>query len=114
MSLVHAVLGQGERDEAPVPADRVVEGTPRTVTRLDYTQGDKLFAGEWSATAGAWRVSYDEWEFCHVLEGVCELETSDGERRRFQAGDSFIIEPGFIGVWRVIEPMRKRFVVRYD
>jgi uncharacterized cupin superfamily protein len=49
-----------------------------------------------------------------VLEGECELETSDGEKRRFSAGDSFIIEPGFLGVWRVLKPMRKRFVVRYD
>jgi uncharacterized protein len=114
MNRVHAVAGGGAREEAPVAADRVAEGSPRTVTTLDYQRGDKIFAGEWSATAGAWTVKYEEWEFCHVLEGVCELETSDGERRRFEAGDSFIIEPGFVGVWRVIEPMKKRFVVRYD
>lgn len=111
---LHAITGAGPREEAAVAADRVVEGAPRAVSILDYQRNDKLFAGEWSATIGAWRVAYDEWEFCHVLEGVCELETSDGEKRRFQAGDSFIIEPGFKGVWRVIEPMRKRFVVRYD
>ena len=111
---LHPVCGEGAKEEAPVAADRVTEGSPRTVSRLDYQQDEKVFAGEWSATAGAWRVSYDEWEFCHVLEGVCELETSDGEARRFKAGDSFIIEPGFVGVWRVIEPMKKRFVVRYD
>jgi uncharacterized cupin superfamily protein len=34
--------------------------------------------------------------------------------RRFGPGDSFVIEPGFAGVWRVIAPMKKRFVVRYD
>lgn len=114
MNKVHVINGGGAREEKPVDADRLVEGAPRTVSTLDYARNDKLFAGEWSATIGAWRVAYDEWEFCHLLEGVCELETSDGEKRRFQAGDSFIIEPGFKGVWRVIEPMRKRFVVRYD
>ena len=114
MNKIHAVAGEGAREEAPVAADRVAEGSPRTVTALDYQRGDKVFAGEWSATAGAWSVKYEEWEFCHVLEGACELETSDGEKRRFKAGDSFIIEPGFVGVWRVIEPMKKRFVVRYD
>lgn len=114
MNKIHAVVGQGPREEAPVAADRVTEGSPRTVTALDYQSGEKIFAGEWSATKGAWSVKYEEWEFCHVLEGVCELETSDGEKRRFKAGDSFVIEPGFIGVWRVIEPMKKRFVVRYD
>ncbi|MGD9981609.1 MAG: cupin domain-containing protein [Hyphomonadaceae bacterium] len=111
MNNVIAVLGEGPSEEAPVAADRVTEGSPRTVSCLDYERDGKVFAGEWSATAGAWRVSYDEWE---VLEGVCELETNDGEKRRFGAGDSFVIEPGFAGVWRVIEPMKKRFVVRYD
>lgn len=114
MSKVHAVLGQGEREQAPVPADRVAEGSPHTVSCVDYQRDDKVFAGEWSASVGAWSVKYDEWEFCHVLEGECELETSDGERRRFKAGDSFVIEPGFIGVWRVLTPMRKRFVIRHD
>ncbi|MGD9966796.1 MAG: cupin domain-containing protein [Hyphomonadaceae bacterium] len=113
MKAVHAVLGQGPKEEAPVAADRVRQGSPRTVSVLDYERDGKIFAGEWSASVGAWSVTYDEWEFCHVLEGVCELETADGERRRFAAGDSFIIEPGFVGVWRVLEPMKKRFVVRY-
>ncbi|MGE0743377.1 MAG: cupin domain-containing protein [Hyphomonadaceae bacterium] len=114
MNNVIAVLGRGPPEEAPVAAERITEGSPRTVSCLDYQRDDKIFAGEWSATAGAWRVSYDEWEFCHVLEGVCELQADDGERRRFAAGDSFVVEPGFTGVWRVIEPMKKRFVVRYD
>jgi hypothetical protein len=108
------VLRGGAVERKPVDADRLVEGAPMTETRLDYAQGEKTFAGEWSSDVGAWRVSYDEWEFCHVLEGVCELTPDDGAPQRFQAGDSFVIEPSFKGVWRVIEPMRKRFVVRYD
>jgi uncharacterized cupin superfamily protein len=114
MNKVHAILGQGPTEDAPIAPDRVAGGAPHTVASIDYQQGEKIFAGEWSATTGAWSVKYEEWEFCHVLEGVCELETSDGETRRFQAGDSFIIEPGFVGVWRVIEPMKKRYVIRYD
>jgi uncharacterized cupin superfamily protein len=43
---------------------------------------------------------------------VCELTPDGGQAQRFHAGDSFVIEPGFVGVWRVIAPMRKRFVVR--
>ena len=49
-----------------------------------------------------------------MLEGVCELVPDGGEGVRYSEGDSFIIEPGFTGVWRVIEPMKKRYVVRYD
>ncbi len=113
MSKLHALLG-GPVERKPVDADRLIEGAPMTQTRLDYTHGDKTFAGEWASDVGAWRVSYDEWEFCHVIQGVCELTPDGGAARRFEAGDSFVIEPGFKGVWRVIEPMKKRFVVRYD
>jgi uncharacterized cupin superfamily protein len=63
---------------------------------------------------GAWRVNYEEWEFCHLLEGACEITPDGGEPQRFAAGDSFVIEPGFVGVWRVLAPMRKRFVIRVE
>jgi uncharacterized cupin superfamily protein len=111
---VHPVNGAAAARQAPVAPERVLEGSPLTVAHLDYNRDDKVFAGEWTATPGAWRVSYDEWEFCHILEGACELiGDEDGVARRFEAGDSLIIEPGFVGVWRVLAPMRKRFVVRY-
>ena len=113
MSKLHAITGGGPREEKAVEADKLVEGSPRAVSTLDYTRGDKIFAGEWSATAGAWRVKYEEWEFCHVLEGICELVSDDGETARYCEGDSFVIEPGFAGVWRVIAPMRKRYVVQF-
>lgn len=113
MSKLVAITGGGPAEEKAVEADRLIEGSPRTVSTLEYVRDDKIFAGEWSATAGAWRVKYDEWEFCHVLEGVCELTPDDGAPARYRAGDSFVIEPGFSGVWRVIEPMRKRYVVQF-
>lgn len=112
MTGVVRVCGECAPVEAPVDAERVLEGAPTTVTRLDYERDERVYAGEWGASVGAWRVAYDEWEFCHMLEGVCELVGDDGGVQRFRAGDSFVIEPGFHGVWRVIEPMRKRFVVR--
>lgn len=109
---LHAINGAGPREREPVAVDRLVEGAPVAETALDY-QRDGTFAGEWSAGVGAWHVRYDEWEFCHMLEGVCELVSdADGSAQRFSAGDSFIIEPGFTGVWRVLAPMRKRFVIR--
>lgn len=111
MTKLHRVCGEAAPEIESVAAGRLVEGAPLTETRLDYRRGD-TFAGEWSAGAGAWRVHYDEWEFCHMLEGVCELVPDSGSAQRFTAGESFIIEPGFSGVWRVIEPMRKRFVIR--
>lgn len=114
MTHLHTIKGGGAREEKAVEADRLVEGSPRTLSTLDYARDDKIFVGEWSASVGAWRVNCEEWEFCHVLEGVCELIPDGDDAVRYAAGDSFVIEPGFSGVWRVIEPMKKRYVVRYD
>ena len=112
MSTLRRIAGQGQADASPIAAERLIEGAPIAEARLDYQRGDDTFVGEWSCGVGAWRVAYDEWEFCHVLEGACELVPDGGATQRFSTGDSFVIEPGFKGVWRVLEPMRKRFVVR--
>jgi uncharacterized cupin superfamily protein len=109
---LHAVRGTAAATAEAIAPERLLEGAPLTQTRIDYERDEKIFAGEWAAGIGAWRVGYDEWEFCHVLEGACELVPDDGPPQRFSVGDSFVIEPGFVGVWRVLQPMRKRFVIR--
>jgi uncharacterized cupin superfamily protein len=111
MNRLHPIRGAGAPDRKPVEPDRLIEGAPIAETRLDYER-DGTYVGEWSAEIGAWRVKYDEWEFCHVLEGACEVVADGGAAQRFAAGESFVIEPGFTGVWRVLAPMKKRFVVR--
>jgi len=111
---LHAVRGEGATETAPIAADRLVESAPVATTRLDYERDGKSYAGEWSAGIGAWRVEYEEYEFCHVLEGMCELVPDNGDAQRYKAGDSFVIEPGFKGIWRVLAPMKKRFFIRYD
>jgi uncharacterized cupin superfamily protein len=97
---------------APSP-ERLMQGAPTFKTwTLNESADGKTFAGIWEATPGAWRVVYDEWEYCAILSGVSEL-VSDGEApRRLQGGDHIVIEPGFVGIWRVIETTRKTFVVR--
>ena len=111
MSKLHA-LKLGEVVREPIAQDRVIDGEPMAETQIEYQRDDKIFVGEWSCGVGAWRVQYDEWEFCEMLEGACELVADGGEARRFACGDRFVIEPGFRGVWRVVEPMKKRFVIQ--
>jgi uncharacterized protein len=96
-----------------VPEFKVLEGRPRTVTRNQYALGEDVFVGEWSSTVGAWRVSYDEWEFCEMLEGECEVTPDEGGAKVFRRGDAFVIEPGFTGVFRVLSPMKKRYVIKH-
>jgi hypothetical protein len=97
---------------APDPA-RVISGTPQTRTWLaEETPDGKLFAGIWEATPGAWRVHYDEWEFCHILSGHSRLTEDGGAPRDLKPGDAFVIREGFRGVWEVVETTRKHFVIR--
>ena len=92
--------------------DRLVSGEPKFRTwNLNEEKGG-LYAGVWEATPGKWRIEYDEWEFCHILEGVSVIEETGGERRTVKAGDSFVIRPGFKGTWEVVETTRKEYVIR--
>ncbi len=98
--------------DAPAP-EKVISGDPRFTTWLLETRdGERQFTGAWESTPGAWRVSYDEWEFCTILSGRSRLTDADGSVRDLKTGDSFIIQPGFSGIWEVIETTRKLFVIR--
>ncbi|HSI40580.1 MAG TPA: cupin domain-containing protein [Xanthobacteraceae bacterium] len=105
-----ATLGPPE-ESAPAP-EKIVAGTPRHLTwNLEAVPGGALFAGVWQSSPGAWTVSYDEWEFCSFLEGVSILHEDGKPPVRLAAGDSFILRPGFKGVWEVVETTRKHYVV---
>ena len=60
-----------------------MKGDPRFRT-WNAEERDGLYAGVWEATPGAWRVTYDEWEFCHILSGVSVLTEDGGAPRRLQ------------------------------
>lgn len=49
-------------------------------------------------------------EFCHILAGVIEITPDGGAPLTFRAGDSFVMKPGFTGVWKTIETVRKIYV----
>jgi uncharacterized cupin superfamily protein len=94
----------------PAP-ERLVRGAP-VFTSWDIEDRDGLYAGIWQSTPGAWRVVYDEWEYCRILSGHSILIAEDGTRHDLRAGDSFVIRPGFRGIWDVIETTTKDYVIR--
>lgn len=96
--------------DRPDPA-RLIAGDPEFTT-WNLEEADGLFCGIWQATPGKWYVAYDEWEYCHFLEGHSLLTDADGTEYHLRAGDSFIIRPGFSGTWEVIETTRKEYVIR--
>ena len=93
----------------PDPAT-VLSGDPVHTTWNLETRGG-LYAGLWHSTVGEWRCSYSEWEYVHILEGVSVLTQTDGTQTTLRAGDSYVIRPGFVGTWRVIEPTLKDYVI---
>lgn len=94
----------------PAP-ERLIAGDP-VFTTWNIEARDGLYCGLWQSTPGKWRVSYDEWEYCHILSGLSVLTDADGTARTLRAGDSFILRPGFSGTWEVVETTRKEYVIR--
>lgn len=101
-----------EVEEGRPAADRILEGEPRFLTWNAEDSGDGVYAGIWEASKGKWLVSYDEWEFCHIIEGHSVLSEDGGKAHVLKKGDSFVIRPGFKGSWEVIETTRKHYVIR--
>ena len=93
----------------PDPA-KVRSGDPVHTTWNMEVRGN-LFAGMWHATAGEWEISCSEWEYVHILEGHSVLTDEAGVETHLNAGDSYVIRPGYKGTWRVLEPTLKDYVI---
>lgn len=92
------------------PRERVVAGDP-VFTTWNAEERGNLYCGMWQATPGKWRIAYDEWEYCRILEGLSVITEDGGAARIVRAGDSFVIRPGFRGTWEVLETTLKDYVI---
>jgi uncharacterized cupin superfamily protein len=113
MSFLHQLKAASEPAWEPVPADRVISGAPQIRLWVHYDNpAEKLSAGEWEASPGKWRIAYTEWEYVRVISGRGVLTGEGGSSLTIGPGDTFVLEPGFVGSWEVLETMRKQWVVR--
>jgi len=103
------------REALPLP-ERLISGAPAFKTwAQDASKGEKVRTGVWEATPGETHsIKGTTYEFCHILSGLIEIEEKGGETKTYRAGDSFVMKPGFVGVWRTIETVRKIYVCVYD
>jgi uncharacterized cupin superfamily protein len=103
---------QPETSVSRPAADRLLDGTPEETVRNYFTDsGGRFFAGIWESTPGRWRVRYTENEFCHMTRGRVRIADASGRQWTFKAGDTFIIPAGFAGIWEVLEPAAKLYVI---
>jgi hypothetical protein len=99
---------------APTP-DMVIEGSPAFKTwELDRDERGNISAGVWEATPGSWHSRKNgAWEFATILSGVAEIANKGEFPRTVRAGDSFVLRPDFDGTWKVVETIRKIWVIRH-
>lgn len=104
-----AAAGTGET-ERPA-AEKLIAGDP-VFTTWNLEERDGLYCGIWRSTPGKWHVSYDEWEYFRLTEGVSVITDAQGNETTLRAGDAYVVRPGFTGTWEVIETTTKDYVIR--
>lgn len=100
-------------DDRPA-ADRCPGPPPLRTTFERYAaDGGGISIGEWRCAPGAWRIAFHggRHEFFHVLEGCIRITGEDGAAREFGPGDACVIPAGFRGLFEVLAPVRKRYVM---
>jgi uncharacterized protein len=95
--------------------DRRIAGKPRRVTNEYFANAvHGVKAGTWQAEAGSYRIALEDskHEFFHILSGKVMVSQPDGsDARVYAAGDTGIIQPGFKGIFEIIEPASKFWVM---
>lgn len=92
--------------------DRLIAGDPSYKTwEVEEASHGNIHTGIWEASPGTTRsIKGETWEYCTILSGVILLTEEGGATRRFTAGDTFVMRPGFIGTWETVETVRKLWV----
>jgi uncharacterized cupin superfamily protein len=103
---------------APTPdrprPDRLVAGNPERTTWTHYSaQHGDFDCGIWACEPGAWRIAFPagKEEFFHVISGRIRISDDAGAASEFGPGHACVIPAGFTGLFEVLEPVRKYFVV---
>jgi uncharacterized protein len=111
-TIVHFATAPAETTVSKPSAERLLGGNPEHVARNYFSDSTgRFFAGIWESTPGRWRVRYTEHEFCHLTRGRVRIVDAGGQSWTFAAGDSFVIPAGFAGIWEVLEPTAKLYVI---
>jgi uncharacterized protein len=104
--------GAPKKQSAKADPAKLLSGKYKTNWWNHFTgESDRLHCGIWESTPGKVEISYDEWEFCHIISGEVILQRKGGKKMRFKKGDAFVIPAGFNGTWETVKKVRKHYVI---
>ncbi|MCS5585568.1 MAG: cupin domain-containing protein [Pseudomonadales bacterium] len=95
----------------PWPAEMVLKGTNEHWQKVLH-QGEfvvTIYEAQPALIDISTPYPYDE--FVLVLEGEVTLSATEGEKRTYRAGDSFVVPKGFTGTWNMPVKFREMIIV---
>ncbi len=95
----------------PWPAEMVLKGTNEHWQKVLH-QGEfvvTIYEAQPALIDISTPYPYDE--FVLVLEGEVTLSATEGEKRTYRAGDSFVVPKGFTGTWNMPVKFREMILV---
>lgn len=113
--MIVRVDGQNSSAQIDYPnPQRLVSGNPQRCTRAAYDSADGVCsAGIWACEKGAWRIAFADTkdEFFCIRHGRVKLIAENGHAEEFGPGEAAIIPAGFRGIFEVLEPVEKYYVI---
>lgn len=94
-------------------AERLVKGNPKRQTQSLYTHPN-MECGIWECEVGAWRIHFadNKQEFFNVIEGKVRIHNAtQTDFIEVKAGEAGIIPAGFVGMFEVVEAVKKYYVL---
>lgn len=103
---------KAERTDYHVAPEKLISGESAQATLNVFSDpGNEFHCGIWQGEPALWRVSYSEYEFCHILQGRIRIADETGADVTVGPGDNFVIAAGFRGTWEILEPAKKIYVI---
>lgn len=98
---------------SPTSQEILLSGSGITSAWIPFKATDStVISGMWESDAFSKKKAHpDEMEFCYLIEGRVKLTDAQGNSSVFNAGEAFVVEPGFDGIWESETPVRKYFVI---